>query len=273
MYSENKHIRLRGRVSVRGNIYAVTGLRIGGRPMGIEIGGLDNPVLRNPLNHEPYIPGSSLKGKLRSLLERADNCVLNYAVGSEKNKVYFHSCARSDQATYARCDVCHIFGLPGEGEVKAEGPTRLLVRDVAIDRTGLETHVPTLTEIKWEAVIDRITSAADPRQMERVPAGAIFKDFDLTYSLYEIEGTGLAQDLARFPRVLDAMQLLEDDYIGGSGSRGSGKIQFKDMKILFLPPSGRSETLAQGLTLETIDRTELQQKLADKVKPQQAKPQ
>jgi len=256
MSSEMKKIQLRGRVSIRGDIRAVTGLRIGGRPMGIEIGGVDNVVLRNPLNNEPYIPGSSLKGKMRSLMERADNCVLNYPVGSGKNRVWFHSCAKkpSDQAIYSKCDVCHIFGLPGESEtVEADAPTRLIVRDVAIDRTSLEQHVPTLTEIKWEAAIDRVTSAANPRQMERVPAGAIFQPFDLTYGLYEVNGQGLAQDLKRLERVFEAMQLLEDDYLGGLGSRGSGKIRFEKIGVVFLRAGTATHYPQAGLTLDKID--------------------
>jgi CRISPR-associated protein Csm3 len=256
MSSKDKHIYLLGRVSIGGDIFVVTGLRIGGRPTGIDIGGVDNIVLRNPLNHEPYIPGSSLKGKMRSLLERADNRILNYQVGTDENPVYIHSCARAKQSTeYDDCDVCHIFGLPGEGTVKADSPTRLLVRDVALKRESLEGRVPTFTEIKWEAAIDRITSAANPRQMERVPAGAVFKNFDLTYSLYEVDGKGRDKEVERLLRVFEAMQLLEEDYLGGLGSRGSGKIQFQNIKIFFRRPNEKAQPYKEeSTTLDKIDR-------------------
>jgi len=86
------------------------------------------------------------------------------------------------------------------------------------------TDLP-LSEIKWEAAIDRVTSAATPRQMERVPAGAEFGPAEMVYSIYE------ADDIDRFRNVVEGMQLLEDDYLGGSGSRGSGKVAFRDIQV------------------------------------------
>jgi CRISPR-associated protein Csm3 len=87
-----------------------------------------------------------------------------------------------------------------------------------------KTDLP-FSEVKWEAAIDRVTSAATPRQMERVPAGAVFGPAELVYSVYE------PADVARFEYVVEGMQLLEDDYLGGSGSRGSGKVAFKAIRI------------------------------------------
>jgi CRISPR-associated protein Csm3 len=124
--------------------------------------------------------------------------------------------------------VCQVFGVPGE--LETSGPTRLVVRDVFLDDTSaqdlarLRTDLP-FTEIKWEAAIDRVTAAATPRQMERVPAGAVFGRFELIYSLY---GPG---DAARFGYVLRALDLLEDDYLGGQGSRGSGQIEFVNLRL------------------------------------------
>ena len=54
---------------ITATIEIVTGLHIGGNNDEIKIGGIDNPVIKNPLTNEPYIPGSSLKGKIRSLIE------------------------------------------------------------------------------------------------------------------------------------------------------------------------------------------------------------
>src|SRR3989338_11494456 len=55
--------------TITGIMQCVSGLRIGGSKDTIEIGGMDNPIIRNPLDKFPYIPGSSIKGKMRSLLE------------------------------------------------------------------------------------------------------------------------------------------------------------------------------------------------------------
>jgi CRISPR-associated protein Csm3 len=117
------------------------------------------------------------------------------------------------------------------GQSEASFPTRLVVRDVFLSdaeakRLEKEAHTDLpYTEVKWEAAIDRVTSAAVPRPMERVPAGAVFDGFELVFSVYD-EG-----DLKRFVDVFEAMQLLEDDYLGGQGSRGSGKILFQGLSV------------------------------------------
>ncbi|MDZ7378437.1 MAG: type III-A CRISPR-associated RAMP protein Csm3, partial [candidate division KSB1 bacterium] len=119
-------------------------------------------------------------------------------------------------------------------------PARLLVRDVSLAQNHEATerlrHAKTdlpFTEVKWEAAIDRITSAAVPRQNERVPAGAVFAPFELVYSLYDLDGAGCQGDIDRLPYVLKAMELLEDDYLGGHGSRGAGKLAFTGVTVLF----------------------------------------
>jgi CRISPR-associated protein Csm3 len=91
-------------------------------------------------------------------------------------------------------------------------------------RVRAKTDQP-YTEVKWEAAIDRVTSAATPRQIERVPAGARFDGMELVFSIYE------PGDRERFIHVLEAMQLLQDDYLGGLGSRGSGKVVFENLSI------------------------------------------
>jgi len=216
------YIPLYGRVIVTGRIVAETGLRIGGNPSGIEIGGIDNIVLRNPVSQLPYVPGSSLKGKMRSLYERYTNRPINHHI----DQVRIHSC-HVGNTNYAECDVCHIYGLPAEGETKADHPTPLIVRDVELAAIGDQDieELAEYTEVKWEAAIDRITSAAVPRQMERVPAGAIFEPMELIYNVYS------ADVRRRLPQVFVALQLVEDDYLGGLGSRGSGKVRFLDLKV------------------------------------------
>lgn len=223
------YIKLLGRVFVTGDIRAVTGLHVGGAPAGLAIGGLDNPVIRDARTGQPYIPGSSLKGKMRSLSERARGFNPEDSRQVQKiGQIRIHVC--QDPAAYAQCDVCQVFGLPGEMEHST--PTRLTVRDVFLDPASLEgaqmDYVS--TEIKWEASIDRITSAALPRQIERVPAGALFAGFEMVFSLYDL-GNGTDAEFTRLTTLVRAMQLLEDDYLGGLGSRGSGKVRFENVCV------------------------------------------
>jgi len=213
-----------GKYLVTGYIRAETGLRVGGATEGIEIGGVDNPVIRDPLSDRPYIPGSSLKGKLRHLVE--------WSLGSikwqEKHKGYTaHSCGD--------CDACVIFGVSSDEEPVRQkaGPSRLTVRDafptsstVSLWERWLGENI--YTELKSENYLDRITSRADPRTMERVPAGSKFS-FEMIFDLY------LEADRSRFAQVLRAMYLLENSALGGSGSRGHGQVKFTDLRVVERP--------------------------------------
>jgi len=221
-------VNLYGRIFVRGNIRAMTGLHIGRGKEGLEIGGVDNAVVRDPLTNRPYIPGSSLKGKMRSLWEKMTGAEQSFLIGRIKGKeVRVHVC--EDLEMYQGCPVCPIYGVPGDKG--SSNPTRLVVRDVLLsdaeaDRLEQQAHTDLpYTEVKWEAAIDRVTSAATPRPMERVPAGTCFESLEMVFSVYEPD------DLRRFVHVLEAMQLLQDDYLGGLGSRGSGKIVFESLRI------------------------------------------
>jgi CRISPR-associated protein Csm3 len=204
-------------------------LHIGGSDAGIEIGGVDKTVLRDPLTNRPYIPGSSLKGKLRSLLEKYGGLKQNQRIGAGA----IHSC--DDAKEYQDCDVCQVFGVPGERDFST--PTRLVVRDThltaesaaRLDETG-RTDLP-YTEVKTEVSIDRVTSAANPRQMERVPAGSVFGRAELIYTLYDGDGCSAERDIQRLKAVVEGLQLLEDDYLGGLGTRGSGKVQLTDIRV------------------------------------------
>ena len=214
-------IQLHGRIILEGKIQALTGLHIGGSPGALAIGGVDLPVIRNVVDQKPYIPGSSLKGKMRSLWEKVKGVRQNQPIGQG---VSIHAC--KTKAEYDACPVCQIYGTLGQSD--ASFPTRIVVRDVALDKTSLNnarTDLP-YSEVKWEAAIDRITSAATPRQIERVPAGAIFGGMQIVYNVYS------AADRARFMDVLTALQLVEDDYLGGHGSRGSGRVKFTDLQLV-----------------------------------------
>ncbi len=250
------NITLKDKLIIKGRIKLETALHIGGSKTGIEIGGVDNPVLKD---HEgkPYIPGSSLKGKMRSLLEKSGD-YLNakstfWQVEPDvkegkisKEGIRMHLCDGLD------CPICNIFGRnngeyqpyyepetkepkPQKVYIKTTTPTRLIVRDAKLIydedekskkfwdevKGNLELE---WTEVKFENSIDRITSAANPRQTERVPRGAEF-DLEMVYTIYE------DADKERFKKLLEAMQLLEDDYLGGCGSRGYGKVSFNSLKI------------------------------------------
>ncbi len=222
--SNSKPVNLYGRLFITGDIKAITGLHIGGAPAALAIGSVDNPVIRDVMTNRPYIPGSSLRGKMRSLAEKVSGVDQNWPIGKG---VRIHVCEKPDD--YGHCPVCQIYGIPGQ--LEASSPTRLIVRDVLLDDVNAkkllkeaQTDQP-YTEVKWEAAIDRVTSAATPRQIERVPAGTVFTGFEMVFSIYE-EG-----DLDRFTHVIEAMQLLEDDYLGGAGSRGGGKIQFQNLQL------------------------------------------
>ncbi|MCS6804230.1 MAG: type III-A CRISPR-associated RAMP protein Csm3 [Acidobacteriota bacterium] len=235
------NITLKGKVIITGEIEAVTGLHIGGAAAGLDIGGIDNPIIRHPVTREPYIPGSSLRGKMRSLLDRHFGNDVNKFIQRREPVVRVHECETED--AYATCAVCQIFGVtPGDQRRQWTQlkPTRLLVRDVMLAKgheaterlRRAKTDLP-FTEVKWEAVIDRITSAAVPRQNERVPAGAVFAPLELVYSLYDLNGTGCQADIDWLQHVFKAMELLEDDYVGGYGSRGAGKIAFTNVTVTF----------------------------------------
>jgi len=218
-------IKLYGRILITCEIHALTGLHIGGSSTGLEIGGVDNTVIRDPLTNAPYIPGSSLRGKMRSQLEKTLGLAQNNRIG----QVTIHTCKKPQE--YHKdggCPVCHIFGVPGE--VEATGPTLLLVRDTPLSAESKDALAQAHTdlaysEIKTEVAIDRVTSAATPRTLERVPAGAVFAPAELVFSIYQ------GADFARLKHVVDGLQLLEDDYLGGYGSRGSGKVAFRHISI------------------------------------------
>ncbi|HOU45068.1 MAG TPA: type III-A CRISPR-associated RAMP protein Csm3 [Anaerolineaceae bacterium] len=273
----NPKITLKGRVFIRFDIKAVTGLHIGGSDTGIEIGGVDKTVIRDRLTNQPYIPGSSLRGKMRSLLEKYRGLEQNQTIGQGR----IHSCGANARGKeleeaarqeYKKCDVCQVFGVPGERSFST--PTRLVARDVKLsdetkeqlEKKEIHTDLP-YTEVKTEVSIDRVTSAANPRQMERVPAGAFFGPAELVYSLYDGDDCVLANDIKRLATVVQGLQLLEDDYLGGGGSRGSGKVEIKNIQIFFRKDPLQAEVslgeydsvnaLASSLTSMTDEITRL----------------
>ncbi len=211
-----------GNLILTGEIRCKTALHIGGSKDAYEIGGMDNPVIKT-MKGMPYIPGSSLKGKLRSLLEWS----LGKVTGSETCK-----CGELG------CEICRIFGTSADKKTKF-GPTRLVVRDAFLTKDSREElealGSTTFTEVKTETAIDRLTGKAKDgslRPIERVPEGTEF-NFSMVYSVYKIKDETELRDLEFFPHILDAMALLEDSYLGGMGSRGSGQVEFEKLRLVF----------------------------------------
>ena len=267
-------IQLQGKIFIIGEIEALTGLHIGGSAGELDIGGVDNPVIRNPLTREPYIPGSSLRGKIRSLLDRYHGRELNQKIG----QVRIHQCKTFDE--YKCCRVCPVFGIAANTPFKGLLPTRLIVRDVLLTPKTrkrfdeIDTDMP-YTEIKTEVVIDRITSAATPRPNERVPAEATFGPLEMVYSLYTLDTDpkgSVDRKINLFDEVLTGMQLLEDDYLGGSGSRGSGKIAFRNLKMTFKshkhykdPQNNCITPLATGNSVADLQKAEYRNQILNAI--------
>jgi CRISPR-associated protein Csm3 len=202
-----------------------SGLRIGASEGEIRIGGVDNQVIRHPHTGWPYIPGSSLKGKVRSLLEWLSGAV-------KPEPLSYQDIGKAPLVK----PIIQLFGLGGgdkldDAQAQELGPTRLAFWDALLNEQwgkGIEEDNNLLVEVKTENRIDRIKGVAEhPRQTERVPAGAKF-DFTVSIKVLNIdadEGNQLRAVLLR------GLRLLELDSLGGSGSRGYGKVKFRDLQL------------------------------------------
>ena len=204
---------------ITGKIVVKTGLHIGAGTDEVHIGGVDSPILRNPLNLEPYIPGSSLKGKMRSIMEWKLN-----KLAADGNPC---DCGKTE------CPICRIFGSANSKseETKGRGPTRLIVRDAVLSEKSKELFYDSkeIVEVKAENSINRITAKANPRFLERVVPGVEF-DFEISYRIIDT-GDGGKMDRDYFESVVkESLKILQSDYLGGGGSRGNGQIEFADLK-------------------------------------------
>lgn len=217
-----------GRAELSARIDVVSGLHIGAGKDAIEIGGIDNPVVKTP-DGLPYVPGSSLKGKLRFLLEWAFGNV------RDDGKPWGSMGGGFDPGD----PVLRIFGTPAGKESWNSGPTRLLMRDAMPDRDWA-SKVADPTEEKTEISMDRIAGKAMDgglRRTERVPPGARFR-FEAAFRFYEVNGDSGRRDLQCLAWLVQGLSLLEQDALGGSGSRGYGQVWFEDLKLGF---PGRDE--------------------------------
>ncbi|MBC6431351.1 type III-A CRISPR-associated RAMP protein Csm3 [Nostoc sp. HG1] len=294
---------LLGKLTLTCQLTAKTGLHIGGGGENLDIGGLDKPVIRDPLTKYPYLPGSSIKGKLRATLERLLKKPLNRAGGSgtwryESDDLVdgFTEVEAGQFITYEgakTCQVSRLFGSTGGSSfwmpietatneklflqnnptriiasqncVKINrgrnAPSRLIIRDchLSIESADKLKKVDTglyMTEWKFENGIDRVTAAANPRQLERVPAGSKF-DFELVYTVENPE-----QAVEDLQNIAIALAFLEDDALGGHGSRGYGKVKFENFRFNYrsLEQYRQIANASQGTsalqTLDTIPNTQ-----------------
>jgi CRISPR-associated protein Csm3 len=248
-HTPQTELKFVGKLILEGEMHCETGLHVGAGKGSLEIGGADNPVVKDSYGR-PYVPGSSLRGKIRSLLEQSSGMAvpseLVYLSRRKGQEVRIHQSDRPDD------DICLLFGRsPGRMDrVSGEpldstqaSPARLAVYDAPLVIESISAQMrenldDELTEVKSENSIDRITSQANPRTLERVPAGARFQVRLVMDVLCD-------EDAPLFLRVLEGLRLLEDDALGGGGSRGSGRVRFSGMKLTWRSKDYYSKGAAQ----------------------------
>lgn len=208
-----------GKIIFNADLKVLTGLHIGGGSAFSAIGAVDSPVVRDALSKLPIIPGSSLKGKLRTLLARslaADITKLPEPNGDDPVIKRLFGASAPDDIVKSRLQFSDCF-LKNKDELKKIGPT----------------------EIKFENTISRSTSAATPRQIERVISGSVF-GFCM---VYELENKAeLEEDMEYFIR---GLKLLQMDYLGGHGTRGYGRVSFENFQL---------EQVEEGLTEQELQK-------------------
>jgi CRISPR-associated protein Csm3 len=236
-HTTQTELKLIGKLILEGELHCETGLHIGAGKGSLEIGGSDNPVVKDAQGR-PYIPGSSLRGRIRSLLEQYSGAALPaelvYLSRRKGQEVRIHQSDRPDD------EICLLFGRNAGRMERVTGdpldshnatPARLAVFDAPLEIESItpamrENLDDELTEVKNENAIDRITSQANPRTLERVPAGARFRVRFIMDLLCD-------EDAPLFSQLLQGMRLLEDDALGGGGSRGSGRVRFANLKLVW----------------------------------------
>lgn len=193
------------KIQITGTIEVVTGMHIGGNEAFAAIGAIDSPVIIDPLSRKPIIPGSSLKGKMRALLAKAYNpTVVNHNDDSEK--------------------ISRLFGSSTNDKLMT---SRLIFSDMILANYD-ELHskgLDSITEVKFENTINRKTSIATPRQIERVIRGSKF-ELNIIYDVLEDYQDQALDDIKI---LVEGMKLLQYDYLGGGGTRGNGKIKFSNV--------------------------------------------
>ena len=195
-----------GKIIINCKMQLLTGMHIGGTNIFSAIGAVDSPVVRDGYTGEPMIPGSSLKGKIRTLLAKAlKNHYITQPWGEDPEEIK------------------RLFGTAGDRNKKAKA-ARLQFADAFLTNAKELKERGGMTEVKFENNINRLTSVAMPRQIERVSRGA---EFDINI-VYDIEADEIKED---FTNIAKGLKLLSMDYLGGHGSRGYGRVAFTDFKV------------------------------------------
>lgn len=206
----------------------MTGLHIGGSSDTFDIGGADSTVIKNPLTHEPYIPGSSIKGKLRSLLTQ------KYGKFNEKEKdIVFKD---DEEGKTMR----NLFEPVDYGDDSIQ-VSKAIFRDALLtdeSRANLEKHLGSgvYTEIKAENKITLLTGKAESQRfIERVPAGAVFGG-EILLQVFDEDKDEDKEEIFK-AKLKEAINMLELNYLGAGGTRGYGKVKvdikedFEEVKV------------------------------------------
>lgn len=198
-------VNMYAKIQITGIIEIVTGMHIGGSSAFAAIGAVDAPIIKDVRSNYPMIPGSSLKGKMRSLLAKEYNT--NPAVKPDDDDIR----------------LTRLFGSAKKGNVKR---SRIQIADMVMQNAEelRQKGIQSLTEIKFENTINRVTAVANPRQIERAIRGAEF-GLNIMYEVEDLEE--LVEDMET---IVEGFRLLQFDYLGGNGSRGYGKVKFRDLK-------------------------------------------
>ncbi len=196
------------KIQITGVLETKTGMHIGGSSAFSAIGAVDSPVIKDVRNGKPMVPGSSLKGKIRTLLAKKYNeGVVNPDNDAECIRRVFGSAKKDkDNKVHASKIIVSDMFLMNEDEIRNRG-------------------IESFTEVKFENSINRATAVANPRQIERAIKGLQF-GIDM---IYEVENGKEDEVIDDIKLLAEGMKMLEYDYLGGSGSRGYGKVQFFDM--------------------------------------------
>ena len=189
-----------GKILIQCKLEVRTGMHIGASNVFSAIGAVDSQVVRDPHTGLPIVPGSSLKGKLRTLLARSlAKDVQNMPTFDKDDALILRlfGCAqpaRASRLQFADCFVCNAEEMRNVG----------------------------VTEVKAENGINRATSVANPRFIERVTPGTQF-DVRIVYEV--MDESQVEADLKLLAK---GVKLLQMDYLGGHGSRGSGRVSMRN---------------------------------------------
>ena len=218
---------LRDKIIIESDIELLTGMHIGASNDFSPIGAVDSVVVKDPLSGTPIIPGSTIKGKLRTMMAKllTDNYILPDHEKDDIRILKLFGSSAKNNIIEARLQFCDLFMINGND---------LLSKNLDLG----------YTEIKFENRINRMTAEATPRQLERVPKGSIFK-FKLIYNLFKSENN---EDFSEkdFILISNGIKALQLDYIGGSGTRGYGKISFSNFRIK------RANLTSEGVNTDSL---------------------